>query len=175
MLTRVYVIVVFTLFFKLGAFGSFFDDTPRCEPLDVRHFNICYNHGYKRTMMPNFVGHSSQKEASRLFGHFVRLIERNCSSYLSFFMCAVHAPVCFKRGDFELVLKPCRNVCESARAGCDSVMRQFANVRWDDSYEGRLNCNNFPDVADALCIPTDMKKTSPQPTADTQGGVVIIK
>ena len=134
------------------------DDQPSCESLDTSLFSICHKHGYNRTLVPNYLGHTSQTEAGKLFSHFVRLIERGCSPHLSFFMCAVHAPVCFSQGDFEIDLKPCRNVCESARAKCDSWMRKYAKVRWDESYGGRLKCSRFPDIADSLCLPSSPRE-----------------
>ena len=94
--------------------------------------------------------------------------------YLVFYLCAVFAPICptgfhlnnvggpetgrlrrrsqtrllpLLASDDEGMIPPCRAVCETARLGCEPVMRRY-NVSWP----AELDCARWPTQDRGICI-----------------------
>jgi len=91
--------------------------------------------------------------------------------HLVFYLCAVFAPICpagfylddvggsepgrlrhrrllpLPASDEEGTIPPCRAVCETARAGCEPVMRRY-NVSWP----AELDCTRWPTQNRGICI-----------------------
>ncbi|CAL4186659.1 unnamed protein product, partial [Meganyctiphanes norvegica] len=103
-----------------------------CEPI---HISLCQDLPYNATSMPNLLGHSSQEEAGLEVHQFFPLVKYQCSPDLKLFLCSVYTPSC----DTDVNhLPPSRNMCLSARSGCDELMNRYGFV-WPE----RLECNLF--------------------------------
>jgi len=129
---------------------------------------------YSRTRMPNLLHHATQRNARLVLDQYQSLIDTGCGvrsirnahqqDYLIFYLCAVFAPICpagfrldavggFDRlvpllaSDDEGTIPPCKAVCETARQGCEPVMRQY-NVSWP----GELDCARWPTQDRGVCI-----------------------
>ncbi|NXA58453.1 SFRP3 protein, partial [Mohoua ochrocephala] len=70
----------------------------------------------------------------------------NCSPDLLFFLCAMYAPICTIDFQHEPI-KPCKSVCERARAGCEPVLVRYSHA-WPDS----LACDELPVYDRGVCI-----------------------
>ncbi|CAI5438267.1 unnamed protein product [Caenorhabditis angaria] len=111
----------------------------KCEPITIP---MCKTLDYNMTVFPNLLGHTSQTEANPAISQFNPLIKVKCSEDIRLFLCTVYAPVCTV---LEKPIQPCRDLCLSAKNGCESLMKKFG-FQWPD----QLDCNKFP-VTD-LCV-----------------------
>eukprot|EP00118_Oscarella_pearsei_P025708 m.308630 g.308630 ORF g.308630 m.308630 type:complete len:372 (+) comp44393_c0_seq1:95-1210(+) len=146
----------------------FYMNGPRCEVLQ-RGFARCEAHGYNLTLMPNDLGHRSQREALEGFVAFGQLLNSGCSDELEFFLCTLHATPCTDAGGFVFGIGPCRDLCERVRGKCRSVMAQF--VKWEASYGGKLKCSRFPkkDNTDGhFCVSQSPQNADPPTMMDTE-------
>lgn len=78
-----------------------------------------------------------------------------CSPDLKLFLCTVYAPICFDHvnGTRPLFLFPCKSLCESARQGCSTHLKQFIN-----DWPPALQCDKFPDKkrdTGVICVGKD--------------------
>lgn len=114
---------------------------------------LCKNTGYNNTVVPNMLGHATQREARVELEQFVKLVNIECSDDMLPFLCMVYAPVC---SPLDFPIPPCRALCLSARKDCECLMNQFG-LRWPE----KLECSKFPEsVAEAVCIsPTEWKRS----------------
>jgi len=124
----------------------------------------------------------------------VQTTQNSLQDYLVFYLCAVFAPICpagfhledvgtgaepgrLRRGshsrllpllasDDEGTIPPCRAVCETARAGCEPVMRRY-NVSWP----AELDCARWPTQDRGVCIsPASISILSNKSGDDTTAG-----
>ena len=105
---------------------------------------LCRNTGYNQTAFPNSREHATQDEAAAEMADFAPLWNRDtpCSNAIVHLLCAFYFPFCGSTGKDNITLKPCRSLCEEARAGCESVIEQnSAGGQWP----WFLNCSWFPD------------------------------
>lgn len=111
----------------------------RCQPMKIP---FCENVQYNETMLPNFLGQKSQQDIIHEINIYTPLMQVGCSPDLKLFLCSVYAPICFDHmnGTKPLSLFPCRSLCESARQGCISHLRQL-----DKDWPPALQCDKFPD------------------------------
>ena len=114
---------------------------PKCEVLTIP---MCRNVGYTSASFPNYFKHRTQSEASLEIHQFFPLVKAGCSANLTDFLCKVYAPPC-NAGKTPLV--PCRELCESARGGCEGVMKKFG-FAWPD----HLRCDRFPLQSTNQCL-----------------------
>ena len=114
----------------------------KCEQIKIP---MCQNIGYNLTSIPNMFNHVTQEEAALEIHQFWPLVEIKCSPYLKFFLCSVYAPMC--QPNFKEEVLPCRSICQQARKGCRSLMRQYG-FPWPE----RMKCENFPKMGDRLCL-----------------------
>ena len=112
-----------------------------CEPLTIP---LCRSMPYNTTIFPNFLNITTQEEAAPYVHQFYPLVKSGCSKHLGLFLCAVYAPVCTVLGS---AVPPCRSLCNSARLGCEDVMKRFG-VKWPES----LNCERFPELGSEICV-----------------------
>nr|CRI73780.1 Frizzled-1 [Glomeris marginata] len=114
----------------------------RCEPISIP---LCKDLQYNETIMPNLLNHQKQEDAGLEVHQFFPLVKVQCSLELQFFLCAIYAPVCTI---IDRALPPCRNLCLSARNGCEELMNKFG-FQWPDS----LDCSKFPESGGPdLCV-----------------------
>ncbi|XP_046412574.1 frizzled-2 [Neodiprion pinetum] len=114
----------------------------RCEPITIP---MCMNIPYNETIMPNLMSHQKQEEAGLEVHQFLPLVKVKCSPDLQFFLCSMYVPVCTI---LEKAIRPCRSLCESAKAGCESLMNRFGFL-WPDN----LECSKFPVFGhDEICV-----------------------
>ena len=128
-----------------------------CEPLTIP---LCRSLPYNTTIFPNFLNHTTQDEAALYVHQFYPLVKVGCSEHISLFLCAVYAPVCTVLGS---AVPPCRSLCNSARLGCEDVMKRFG-VKWPES----LNCERFPELGSEICVGLNetLEPTSQPPTGE---------
>ena len=151
------------------------DQTPTLLPLPSDKLTctdlqqpLCRNTGYNQTAFPNSREHVTQDEAAAEMADFAPLWNRDtpCSNALVHLLCAFYFPFCGSTGKDNITLKPCRGLCEEARAGCESVIEQnSAGGQWP----WFLNCSWFPDPKEAvlgLCFGPPDPSTLTLPTGD---------
>ncbi|KIH52233.1 fz domain protein, partial [Ancylostoma duodenale] len=65
-----------------------------------------------------------------------------------------YAPVCTQ---LEKPIQPCRDLCLSAKNGCESLMIKFG-FRWPE----QLDCGHFP--AEGICVGENKTSSTPAPS-----------
>ncbi|XP_069133018.1 secreted frizzled-related protein 3-like [Argopecten irradians] len=114
-----------------------------CEPIQIP---MCQGMPYNMTRMPNLLHHSSQENAKLSIEQFEKLIEKNCSDVLLFFLCGMYAPICTVNFQPEPI-PPCWSVCNRAKLGCERIMNEY-NVSWPEN----LSCDNLPRYDSGVCV-----------------------
>lgn len=108
-----------------------------CEPITIPG---CQGLSYNQTIVPNLLGHTSQREAGVKMSFFNSIVQTVCSVDIRLFVCMVYAPQCLA-GEVQ---RPCRSFCEKAKSGCEHLMTRFG-VSWPSE----LQCNSFPEE---MCV-----------------------
>ncbi|XP_041842719.1 atrial natriuretic peptide-converting enzyme-like [Melanotaenia boesemani] len=108
-----------------------------CEPISIP---VCQGLSYNQTIVPNLLGHKSQREAVSKMSFFNSMVQAVCSTDIRLFLCRVYAPQCIE-GKVQM---PCRSFCEKAKRDCESLMNSFG-VSWPEE----LQCKSFPEE---MCI-----------------------
>ncbi|XP_032412429.1 uncharacterized protein LOC116715842 isoform X1 [Xiphophorus hellerii] len=114
-----------------------------CEPITIP---MCQGLSYNQTIVPNLLGHTSQREAVMKMSFFSSIVQTVCSADIQLFLCRVYAPECVE----GRVLRPCRSFCEKARRNCEGFMNSFG-VSWPNE----LQCHAFPEES---CISEEKTK-----------------
>ncbi|XP_060113307.1 secreted frizzled-related protein 3 isoform X2 [Heteronotia binoei] len=114
-----------------------------CEPVRIP---LCKSLPWNMTKMPNHLHHSTQANAILAIEQFEALLGVRCSADLLFFLCAMYAPICTIDFQHEPI-KPCKSVCQRARAGCEPVLVKYGHA-WPDS----LACDELPVYDRGVCI-----------------------
>lgn len=123
---------------------SFLDDS-KCQRLQIP---FCEGVDYNDTIFPNILNHGNQQEASQEINIYWPLLKVNCSRDIQIFLCSVFAPICYSEIEHLPIVQPCRSLCESARSGCEDLMKKFG-FPWPP----HLACDRFPDYnVDKLCV-----------------------
>jgi len=123
-------------------------DTSHCEDISVP---LCRNLPYQRTQMPNHMGNQNQDEAEHDIHQYTSLVKLKCSPDIQLFICAMFTPACTI---IKKALPPCRELCESAKKGCEPLMIQF-----DYSWPTQFDCDRFPRAHTDLCVDPDNNAT----------------
>ena len=133
-----------------------------CEPLTVP---LCQGLEYNTTIFPNMLNHTSQAEAALEVLQFFPLVKVGCSKDLAFFLCSVYAPICTV---LNTPVPPCRSLCNSAKRGCQDLMKSFG-FSWPKS----LRCDRFPKLGEEICMDVNgtskTSKTTVQPPTVKEG------
>lgn len=108
-----------------------------CEPITIP---MCQGLSYNQTLIPNLLGHTSQREAFTKMSFFNSMVQTVCSVDIRVFLCRVYAPQC-EAGQAQW---PCRSFCEKARRDCEGLMSNFG-ISWPEE----LQCSSFPEE---MCI-----------------------
>ena len=98
--------------------ASRYDSDNRCQPIDT--IPMCKDIPYNSTIFPNLMGNNNQVEAAESITQYNPLMKIKCSDDIQLFLCSMYAPLCTKNWDQPL--KPCRDLCESAKKGCESLI-----------------------------------------------------
>ncbi|KAE8580732.1 hypothetical protein XENTR_v10024515 [Xenopus tropicalis] len=114
-----------------------------CEPVRIP---MCKSMPWNMTKMPNHLHHSTQANAILAIEQFEGLLTTECSQDLLFFLCAMYAPICTIDFQHEPI-KPCKSVCERARAGCEPILIKYRHT-WPES----LACEELPVYDRGVCI-----------------------
>ncbi|XP_044020377.1 frizzled-2 [Aphidius gifuensis] len=137
----------------------------RCEAIRIP---LCHNLPYNETMMPNHLRHAKQEDAGLELHQYVALIKVNCSPDLRFFLCLMFAPVCTV---LDKPLLPCRSICESARNGCEGIMKNFG-YPWPPSFE----CEKLPEFGDGpnvICVGMNKSSSSSLSTTPSSSSLSL--
>lgn len=125
----------------------------KCQPITVP---FCLDIQYNQTIMPNLLNHQKQDDAGLEVHQYFPLVKIKCSPDLQFFLCSVFVPVCTI---LDTPLPPCRSLCESAKNGCQKIMKQFGF-----DWPAILDCAQFPTGEDGvLCVGQNKSKTTSAP------------
>ena len=115
----------------------------KCQPIKIQ---MCKGLPYNTTIIPNLMGHQDQTEAMAEIHPYSPLTKIKCSADIQLFLCSMYAPPCI--GEWDKPLKPCRDLCESAKKGCESLMEKFG-YKWPKTFD----CSKFPkDGGQELCV-----------------------
>ncbi|XP_072048867.1 uncharacterized protein [Amphiura filiformis] len=90
-----------------------------CEPISEDNINLC--HGvlpYDVTVVPNLLGHTNQADIYEALNAVLE--EFDCP--LRELACSMFIPPCKVIGSVKAPILPCRSVCETAKAKCDSLV-----------------------------------------------------
>uniref|UniRef100_A0A8B9IVN5 Secreted frizzled related protein 4 n=1 Tax=Amazona collaria TaxID=241587 RepID=A0A8B9IVN5_9PSIT len=122
--------------------------SPRAQgaPCEAVRIPMCRPMPWNITRMPNHLHHSTQENAVLAIEQYEELVATGCSPVLSFFLCAMYAPICTLEFLYDPI-KPCRSVCQRARDGCEPIMRRY-NHSWPES----LACEDLPVYDRGVCI-----------------------
>ncbi|XP_077453725.1 uncharacterized protein LOC144072521 [Stigmatopora argus] len=103
-----------------------------CEPLSI---SMCQGLSYNQTLMPNQLGHVSQRDAAVKMSFFHSFAQSACTYDIRPFLCAAYAPRCSQ----GRMMRPCRSFCRSARDHCEARLGRYG-VSWPPE----LHCEDFP-------------------------------
>ncbi|NXQ76759.1 SFRP4 protein, partial [Quiscalus mexicanus] len=139
--------------------------SPRAQgaPCEAVRIPMCRSMPWNITRMPNHLHHSTQENAVLAIEQFEELVATGCSPVLSFFLCAMYAPICTLEFLYDPI-KPCRSVCQRARDGCEPIMRRY-NHSWPES----LACDDLPVYDRGVCISPEAIVTD-VPEGENPGG-----
>ena len=132
-LTLVLALVLLTRSSSAAGRSKDLESLEKCEPINIE---MCKSLPYDKTLFPNHLGQKNQEEADRTIVTYSPLINIKCSADIQLFLCSMLAPVCTV---LPKPLLPCRSLCESAREGCESLMKSFG-YSWPDAFE----CSKLP-------------------------------
>lgn len=125
----------------------------RCQPITVP---FCLDIQYNQTIMPNLLNHQKQDDAGLEVHQYFPLVKVKCSPDLQFFLCSVFVPVCTI---LETPIPPCRSLCESAKNGCQNIMKQFGF-----DWPAMLDCAQYPTGEHGeLCVGQNKSSTTSTP------------
>ena len=145
MKTKMFVILALATASAVRA--SRYDSDNRCQPIDT--IPMCKDIPYNSTIFPNLMGNNNQVEAAESITQYNPLMKIKCSDDIQLFLCSMYAPLCTKNWDQPL--KPCRDLCESAKKGCESLMKQFG-YDWPDAFD----CSKLPTGSgEEICLRKD--------------------
>ena len=126
----IWLVITFLHFFKLSFQSLAANTTGRCEALVIP---LCSGLQLNMTRYPNILSHRTQEEAALEVYQFFPLVKVGCSPYLAQFLCSIYAPPC------KEPRQPCRELCNQARDGCETLMERFG-FSWPKS----LACIKLP-------------------------------
>ncbi|XP_072769154.1 uncharacterized protein [Nerophis lumbriciformis] len=113
-----------------------------CEPLTIQ---MCQGLSYNQTIMPNQLGHASQREAALRMSFFNLMVQTACSANIRRFLCMAYAPQCVA----GRMWRPCKSFCHKAQRDCEGAMSHFG-ISWP----AELNCDAFPRD---MCVTDDIR------------------
>ncbi|KAE8597284.1 hypothetical protein XENTR_v10016413 [Xenopus tropicalis] len=115
-------------------------------PCETVRIPMCRSMPWNITKMPNHLHHSTQENAILAIEQYQELVDIKCSPVLSFFLCAMYAPICTLEFLHDPI-KPCKSVCQRAKDGCEPIMKIY-NHSWPEN----LSCDDLPVYDRGVCI-----------------------
>ena len=112
-----------------------------CEDIDV---DVCHMLPYRKTKFPNHNGDESQAVAAEHVQRFKAIIEMDCAPEFEALICSTYLPQCTDTGQVQ---KPCMELCEKAKAGCELLAFQYG-FTWPEA----LSCDDLPSTKDCFNI-----------------------
>ena len=106
------------------------------SPCEVVNVPLCLNIGYKQTVFPNLLNHTSQTDARDVLIQYSSLTNIACSPMLRRFLCVLYVPPCTA---IKKLLPPCRNLCLQSKSDCEPTL-SMRNLKWPEI----LDCTKFP-------------------------------
>lgn len=134
-----------------------------CEPVRIQ---MCRHMPWNMTRMPNHLHHSTQENAVLAIEQYQELVDFGCSPVLSFFLCAMFAPICTVEFLHDPI-KPCKSLCQRARDGCEPLMKRY-NHSWPEG----LSCEELPVYDRGVCIAPEAIVTD-LPAGEAKGQVKV--
>lgn len=114
----------------------------------ITEVSMCVNIEWDNTSFPNLRNQVSQTQANDELKNFYPLVQTRCSNALVHFLCSVYTPICLlKEGSSFVTLEPCRELCMYVRSTCEPAL-----VQNDFSWPSHLECSNFPDSNNSVCL-----------------------
>ena len=164
-----YFAILLALMLSATAANRFNTDEGRCERIEIP---VCSEMKYNMTLMPNLLGHETQRDAATKINEFIPLIQIGCSKLLKFFLCSMYAPMCTTQVDETLVIPPCRSMCLEVKASCEPVL-----IRFSFSWPEILDCNKLPEKPDRsqLCMEAPTPSEEPPDSPMTKQNIDLLK
>lgn len=106
----------------------------------------CTGLGYRYTSS-SYTSESDKFANQRAADAFIKsfaLLEP-CSAYFKIFLCGTYKPSCHE--EVDLIVKPCRSMCEHVYGQCYPLMRRFG-IGWRADF----NCSRFPKDSSESCM-----------------------
>ncbi|CAM1306120.1 FRZB (predicted) [Pycnogonum litorale] len=133
------VVVVALLTFEISAMKT--GHGQKCEPITIP---MCRSMQYNMTQMPERM---NQNNIRPFLERFQPLLSTRCSKYLRFFLCSRFVPICTLDFQHPEPIRPCKNICEAARKGCEPLLLRF-NVSWPREFD----CSELPSYEKSVCV-----------------------
>lgn len=121
--------------------------------VEISNTRPCASMPWNMTIYPNLLGHTRAEDADYELALYVPLFNIHCSKSLKYFLCSAYTPICSPLPTLSAV-KPCRNLCEEARRGCESIMKRFGY-----SWSAQLRCSQYPTEQPCFEAPRDSLAT----------------
>ncbi|KAL3320973.1 Frizzled-10 [Cichlidogyrus casuarinus] len=122
-------------------------DEGRCVLISKK---ICQDVVYNLTIMPTWLGISSQDEARTFVENYLPLLNSQCSSYLRMFLCSVYFPMCSNDHKQPLQIRPCRALCTHVQVQCEAQLQKY-KLSWPKD----LVCDKLPSSPELCLQPKD--------------------
>ena len=121
-----------------------------CEPLTSVY---CQGLGYNYTAS-KWMSTRDQNEASFRIQTLLSALDSKCHHGLMMLLCTAYLPLCLVNKDAQVVIGPCRDMCQVVRASCEGELH-IQGMSWPEE----LNCSHFLGGRNALCIELPAKPT----------------
>lgn len=135
-----------------------------CESVTIP---MCKSMPWNVTSMPNHLHQSSQQNARLSIEQYLALVETNCSSLLTFFLCSMYAPICLGQLHGDPV-PPCRLVCETVQRQCEPTVLKY-NRTWPEAF----SCKALPAYDEGVCISPEAIMSAA--VAESKGGNISLE
>uniref|UniRef100_A0A4X2KRJ3 FZ domain-containing protein n=1 Tax=Vombatus ursinus TaxID=29139 RepID=A0A4X2KRJ3_VOMUR len=93
---------------------------------------------YNHTTLTSILSIVKRIELEKFLKFFSYLSRLSCYQHVMLFGCSIAFPECVSDGDESYGLLPCRSFCETAKEGCEPVLR-MVNSSWPEF----LKCSQF--------------------------------
>ncbi len=119
-------------------------EPPTFQCVDISVIGLCsqINENYTMGSFPNWRDQTTLDLAEQEINTYLPVIQTGCSETIVHLLCTIYAPFC-QPDQIRERLPPCREICQAARDGCESVFLGF-NHQWPPA----LDCDRYPTKAE---------------------------